>query len=298
MIKLPDLVLWPDAKERPKTLALKMGLGELGIRIMTDPDLVKRFDPPANSRGPYVYPMIFIYGKKRKLVFYDINTLPRVMYHRFFLPDSLYFKNHLHESIKRPNVFSAPNSPSRMEYYEHLPRLRELKDKKDYLYDFMFIGWHDDDGTRMECVREARQQPWKDLTGLMPFKHHTTVPEKLEVPRMPYLEHLEAQSRSKICLALPGGRALPYCSFRQVELWGMGCAVLSVRPDCVLPGDPLKGIIPFKKDMSDFVRVVDHYLKDDEARERIAAAGRNYFEEFLTPKANALYILKIISKRI
>ncbi len=298
MIKLPSLVIWPDAKERPKTRVLKAGLKELGVRVEKSKQLLRRFSPPSNPRGPYIYPMMFVYGQKKKLVFYDINTLPKKIFRQYLLPGALYFKNHLHESIREAGIFPAPNSPSQMDFFEYLPELRKIKDARKYDYDFFFVGWHDDDGTRMRCVKEARRQPWKDFTGLMPFKHHTTVPQDLEVSRLPYLEHLRLQCKSKLCLALPGGRALPYCSFRHAELWGMGCAVISVKPDCVLPGNPGSAIIPFKKDMSDFVRTVEYYLRHDEERERIAAKGREYFERFLTPKANALYVLKIISKRI
>lgn len=297
----PDRVIWPIAIERPKTLYLLEGLKQLGIEVVSSKVWIKRLRPRSNSRGPYVYPIQFIYGNKQPLVLYDINTIPRMFFRDLMGPDRYYFKIHLHKQDKGkfPRLFVAPNSPSApIAFLENLDTLRLLKNEKEYMHDILFLGWHDDNGLRMRAVKLARAQAWNDFTGLMPFKHHTTVPKDLEGKRLPYLSHLSLQAKTKLNLALPGGRALPYCSFRHVELWGMGAAVLTIKPDAVLPGDPQGCWVEFKRDLSDFVKVVNFYLDHDEQRERIAKKGRLYFDKYLTPKANAEYICKILHERI
>lgn len=298
---IPDRVIWPKAIERPKTLYLKEGLKQMGIEVVPSRAWIRKLNPNSNSRGPYVYPIEFVYGDKRPLVLYDINTIPRMFYNNLMGPDRYYFKIHLHlkDRGRMPRLFVAPNSPSDpIAYLDNLEGLRIVKDKKQYDNDLMFLGWHDDKGMRMQCVKIAKAQSWKDFTGLMPFKHHTTVPEKLLGIRLSYMTHLVRQIKSKLSLALPGGRALPYCSFRHIELWGMGAAMLTIKPDAVLPGDPQGCWVEFKRDLSDFVEVVNFYLEHDEQRERIAAKGRRYFDKYLTPKANAEYICKILYERI
>jgi glycosyltransferase involved in cell wall biosynthesis len=300
MYELPKLIIWPKAIERPKTLYLKRGFEELGIPIQESKKWLKRLRPRTNPRGPYVYPIEFIFEKKRGIAAFDINTIPRMIFTKFLRKDMLYFKIHLHKKDKkRYKIFPAPNSVSRLSLIDNLDYYRELKDKKEYKYDFFFNGWHDDDGTRMKCVRKAKtQKEWKARVGLQPFKHHTTVPKYLEDRRMDYEEHLKTQCRSRINLALPGGRALPYCSFRHVELWAMGCFILSTAPNLILPGEADKCMGIFKRDMSDFVEQVNYYLEHDEEREQIAQAGRDYFDKYLTPKAHAEYFIKVFNKHL
>jgi len=297
----PDRVIWPDTKERPKTLYLLEGLRRMGIEIVKSKHWIKKLRPRSNARGPYVYPIEFHYGTKKPLILYDINTIPRMFFSNLMAPGRFYFKTHLHlkDRHKFSRLFVAPNSPSDPALYlKHLEPLRIIRDRKKYDYDFLFLGWHDDNGLRMRCVKTALAQKWDSYAGLMPFKHHTTVPEKLKMGRLPYINHLTFQAKTRLNLALPGGRQLPYCSFRHIELWGIGAAVLTVKPDAVLPGDPDGCWIEFKRDMSDFVDVVNYYIRHDDEREAVAQKGRTYFDEYLAPEANAGYICRIIHERI
>lgn len=298
MFELPKLIIWPDAKERPKTLYLKRGFEELNIPIQKSKKWIKKLHPNTNPRGPYVYPIEFVFKNKRGLALFDIGTVPKNFYPRLMGNNRLYFKIHLRpqDRKKYPNVFPAPNSTSRLELIEQLDSYRAIKDAKMYINDFFFSGWHDDDGTRMKAVKLANQQNWKSFAGLQPFKHHTTVPNSLQIDRMDYKEHLKMQCQSKINLALPGGRALPYCSFRHVELWAMGAFVLSYKPTCIMPGNVNECMGIFKHDCSNFPKTVDYYLKHDDIREEIAMKGRQYFDTYLTPRAHAEYFIKVFSK--
>jgi hypothetical protein len=298
MIEYPRLILWPDAKERPKTLYLKRGFEKLGIPMEVSKKWLKKLPIRKNPLGPYVYPIEFIFSNKRGLALFDIGTVPQNFYPSLMNDNRLYFKIHLRPQDRKryPNVFPAPNSTSRLEIIDNLDQYRAIKDSKNYINDFFFSGWHDDDGTRMRCVKLAKKQKWQTSAGLQPFKHHTKVPENLRTNRMPYHDHLMVQCRSKINLALPGGRSLPYCSFRHVELLAMGCFVLSYAPTCIMPGNYNECIGIFKHDCSDFVKTVDYYLKNDDVREEIAMKGRKYFDEYLTPEAHASHFLRIMAR--
>jgi len=172
-----------------------------------------------------------------------------------------------------------------------------LKDKQMYINDFLFIGWNDDRGLRMATVKLAKKQAnWKVLAGLMPFKHHTKVPDNLLIERLLYREHLIQQCQTKINLALPGGFAEPFMSFRHVELLGMGCCIITKPCDAVLTGNP-KGIW-IEYTINNFVEKVNYYLRHSDERERIAMAGRQYFDKHLTPKANALHIINTVKAKM
>lgn len=297
-------IIWPKGViERPKTLYLKEGFRRLGFKILETDSLLRKFNPPSNRRGPYVYPFVIQTLDFRATVLYDIGTNPDLFHlSPTCQPGSYYFKIHIrkkHPHLKLRSVIVAPNCPSRMEFLDLLPELRETKDRKRYLLDYFFCGWHDDRGLRMKCVKEFTRHPeWNGLAGLQPFKHHTKVLPHLSIERFSYEDHLFAQATTKLNLALAGGFALPWTSFRHVELWGMGAAMLTVKPDCVIPGNPENCWIEFKRDMSDFTEKVNLFLRDDELREQIAANGRKYFDEWLTPEKHAQYFIDKIHHKV
>jgi len=300
MKDLPDVIIWPEAKERVKIEWLRRGFEELKIPVLRSTRYMIRFNPRANRLGPYVYPIGFKFGEKFAIAMLDINTIPNMVFPDLLNQTKFYFKTHATEEVlRRPNVYLFPNSASKMIYLDELDYMRKRVDRKKHLYDFFFIGWHDDDGLRLWTIKKARQQKnWIVKAGCLPFKHHTKVDPKWQLPRMPYVEHLYCQAHSKINLALPGGRALPFMSFRHVELMGIGCAILTRRPTSV----------PFRKGVFDdcviyynktnFIDIVDYYLKNEKERERIAMNGRKYFDDHLTPKRHALYMIHRISQGI
>lgn len=299
MNDLPSLVIWPKDIERPKTLYLKKGLISLGIPIRESKKWINVFNPQRNSRGPYVYPIEFHFGERRQLIWYDIHTNPNIFYPQFMKPHWVYFKTHFRkkDQNKFPRVIVAPNSVSNPDlYFKALGSLRIAKHSEIYHRDFLFIGWNDDKGLRMETVKKVKKMKINSLAGLLPFKHHTTVPKQLLGQRMEYLDHLNSQVRSKINLALPGGFHLPYCSFRHVELLGMGCFILTCPCDSVLPGNP-KGIWA-EYNLQDLEKVIQYYLNHDFEREAIAAKGRAYFDEYLTPEKNAQWIINRTIQRM
>ena len=298
--ELPDRIVWSGTGRRPKTKWLLHGFRELGIPVIETQEILQIFKPPGNVRGPYVYPMYFHFGEKRILVMFDIHTKPDFLEPNLLSKTRVYFKVHASKKVlQRPNVILFPNSASSLEYLDHLEDFRQIKADTTYALDFFFIGWNDDDGLRLWTVKKAKaQKAWRVVAGCMPFKHHTTVEPKFSMPRMGYLSYLSTHAASKINLALPGGRSLPFVSFRHVELLGIGAAVITRRPTSV----------PFRKDQFDhcviyydrenFIDVVNYYLQNEEERERIAMNARRYYEKFLTPERHAFCMINAIRKRI
>lgn len=272
---------------------------DLGIPVVKTQRLINIFKPSGNVRGPYVYPMEFYFGEKRILVMFDINTKPSFVDLGLMKHTKYYFKVHASRKVlQNPKVILFPNSASDLKYLDYLDSFRETKNGREYQLDFFFIGWHDDDGLRLWTVKQARaQKDWKVHAGCLPFKHHTTVDPKWQVPRMSYVSYLTTHAMSKLNLALPGGRSLPFVSFRHVELMGIGCAVITRSPTSV----------PFRKgefdncviyyNQKNFVDVMNYYLQNEEEREKIAMNARQYYDEYLTPKAHAIYLISTILKR-
>lgn len=292
-------ILFPKAKDRPKTKYLKFGFRRLGIPIEITDRWMKRIAPPSNRLGPYIYPIEFIFNQDRRMILYDINT-SGIIYRRYLNLGFPYFKIHVHPNdIKRFRIIPAPNTPSSIDFLAKLPILRRQKDLKAYDRDFFFSGWCSANGLRIKACEMAKAKlKGSAYCGLQDFKHHRFAPAKLKKPRMDPFEHWTNQARSRINLALPGGAALPWISFRHVELWGIGAAVLTYKPDYFLFGQPEQCWIEFKRDFSNFFKVVDLFLESEDAREEIAAAGRRYFDEHLAPEKQAAYFVKAVEKRI
>lgn len=292
-------VIFPKAKDRPKTKYLKFGFRRLGIPIEITDKWMKRLSPPSNRLGPYVYPIEFIFDKGRQLILYDIGTSDMI-YRRYLNLGFPYFKIHTKaRDIKRFKVIPAPNTPSSIDFLDDLPRLRRIRETKKYDWDFFFSGWCSANGLRIKACLMAYHNPKLiSYIGLQDFKHHRAAPAKLKKPRMDAFEHWANQARSKLNLALPGGSALPWVSFRHVELWAIGAAILTYKPDYFVFGKPKACWIEFERDFSTFNYAVKTYLEHDDIREEIAANGREYFDKYYLPEKQAAYFVEAVEKRI
>ena len=293
-------ILFPKAKDRPKTLYLKLGFRRLGIPIEITNKWMKRIGPPQNPLGPYIYPIEFIFDKGRQLILYDINTTDMI-FHRYINLGFPYFKIHVRPAdIKRYGITPVPNTPSTPEFLDHLPALREAKDRKIYDHDFFFSGWCSANGLRIQACRMAKLQLMESAyCGLQDFKHHRKAPGGMKKVRMKPFTHWMNQATSKLNLALPGGGALPWVSFRHVELWGIGAAVLTYPPDYYVFGQRIRmAWMAFRKDFSNFNKVIDFYLKNDDLREEVAANGREYFDANYFPEKQAAYFIRAARQRM
>lgn len=293
-------ILFPKAKDRPKTLYLKLGCRRLGVPVEITDKWMKRIGPPQNPLGPYIYPIEFIFDKGRQLILYDINTTDMI-FRRYLNLGYPYFKIHVRpKDLKKYGITAVPNTPSTPEFLDHLPALREAKDRKVYDHDFFFSGWCSANGLRIKACQMAKQL-LKDRAycGLQDFKHHKKAPGGMKKGRMPAFTHWMTQAASKLNLALPGGGALPWVSFRHVELWGIGAAVFTYPPDYYVFGQRFRmAWMVFKKDFSNFNEMINFYLKHDDLREEVAANGREYFDANYLPEKQAEYFIESARNRM
>lgn len=295
-------ILFPKAKDRPKTLYLKLGFKRLGIPVELTSKWMKRIGPPKNPLGPYIYPIEFIFDNGRQLILYDINTTDMI-FHRYLNLGYPYFKIHVRpKDLNRYRITAVPNTPSTPEFLDHLPALRAAKDRKVYDYDFFFSGWCSANGLRIQACRMAKEQLKKSAyCGLQDFKHHRSAPGDLKKVRMPAFTHWMNQAASKLNLALPGGGALPWVSFRHVELWGIGAAVLTYPADYYVfkkARNVYISWIEFKRDFLNFNGTIDHFLRENDLREEIAANGRAYFDAYYTPEKQAEFFIEAARNRM
>ena len=129
---LPDKVIFPVGKDRPKTSWLKLGFERLGVKIEISRKWVDKYKPPSNPRGWIVYPIEFVFGEKRKLVMFDINTIPDRNVNRLMRDGNMYFKIHVRRGdVKRWGIIPAPNSASSVDYLDGLEYFRRLRSQKN-----------------------------------------------------------------------------------------------------------------------------------------------------------------------
>lgn len=297
----PNVVLWPKSPERPKTAYLKRGLKQLGIPVEEDAEILTRIQVPSNSLGPLVYPIVLRYAEHDRFVWFDIGTNPDTVAMGLLhsIPSSLYFKIHVRQAMldRNPRICLIPNSPSTQHFFDNTESLREPP--AEYTYDVLALMRNTDRGLRLAVCKELQRHPeWRTRLGLVPFQNRGTIPDDLRLKRLlKPLRHWAAQRTSKLNVALAGGWALPWCSFRHIELWGMGGCCLTSPLTCALPGNPKNCWVEFKDDMSDFVEVVSYYLRNPKERVAIAKNGQRYFDRHLTPRAMASCLLGTVAEK-
>lgn len=284
-------VIFPAAKDRPKTKYLKLGFERIGVPVEISGRLLRQHNPPSNNLGPYVYPLQFVFDKKTQLVFYDINTTGAVF--RRFVNKGKYFKIHIIPRDIKRGIIPAPNTPSTPDFLKELNSFRYQKDIQEYDWDFFFSGWCSGNGMRIKACKLALSiLDRRAYCGMQDFKHHRKAPDIVKKSRMEPHVHWMVQAVSKLNLALPGGSAMPWVSFRHVELWGIGGAVFTCPPNYHVFGNPKDCWIEFKPDFKDFRAKLEFFLKHDDMREEIALNGRKYFDKHYTPERQAEYFIR------
>jgi len=115
--------------------------------------------------------------------------------------------------------------------------------------------------------------------------------------RVRYSRFLREAASARLCLGLPGNGAF---TFRVVEFLGLGCCMLTPRYPTALhvPLEPGVHYVAIARDMSDLLDVCRYYLAHDDERERIARAGRDFFDRYLHCEQIASYYLRMILNRL
>ena len=203
-------------------------------------------------------------------------------------PKDIYFKIEIKKEDLGPRIFPIGQitCPKLLDY---LPPFRRIKRNRKYTYDVYAVMRTTNYNDRLRCIElVSKQKEWKSMVGLANRKHRPLVPPLLTMKKFSLLENYTKQCQSRINIAI---RGIGEKTWRHMETLGMGCFLLMHETDCAWPADLSGCAAVVKKDFSNLVETVDYYLSHDKEREEIAAAGQDYYDEWLSPWATARYMI-------
>lgn len=190
----------------------------------------------------------------------------------------VYFKmQHREEGYGLAHVLPAGYVPGEPTLYPALAHLRALRRRATPTYDvYGRFGTHAAQEVRREAVRLLSEQRRFRFEG--------------NLVRIRYGRYLREMSRARLCLDLPGQG--DFC-FRLVDYLAVGSCVVAVRHGNLLPVALRDGreVAYVRADLSDLLEVCERYLRDEEARERLASSARDYFDRYLHREQLACYYL-------
>ena len=275
---------------------LLRGFRNLGCSIEYD----KKLNAESINKGFLHILAIDIYlNNKKHRIYYDWSDF-QFAFKRELTLNNFYFKVECNLGhIYRYGIYPIGHGVTYVnEYFNNLEMLRKLREKKNYEYNVMFKGRATSpaigkESERIKVIKILEKHPEFNPVSLVLYHTENRPNYKSVKNRIPYLQFLEETTRSKINLLLPGIGEL---TWRISETLGIGACGLMPKLSSILPGNPKNCWIEVERDYSDLVSKIDYYLKHDEEREIIAKNGLNYFEKWLSPKAQASYILRILEK--
>ncbi len=120
--------------------------------------------------------------------------------------------------------------------------------------------------------------------------------QKFRTYRRKGLNYLKELSASKIACNFRGGG---WDTLRYWEIPGVNAFMLSQHPGIVIPNNFAHGehVAFCKDDLSDFIPMLDYYLKNEQEREEMAKAAHQHLLRFHTHLHRAEYFLQTIQER-
>jgi len=290
MIKDIDRIIWPEARHWAASWNqyLYLGFLKLGLRVERTESLC---DKVPGISGILAFDIIWKTGRHQR-IWYDISDFSKHCYENAVKGNDLYFKIQLHKKdLHYDRIHPIGQIATRADFHEMLPEFKAIREKKEFAYDVIGIFRASNYRLRTNAVEIVKSQPWKSLVGMASFRNRPPIPKKIERNKLGYQEHLRLQCISKICLDFPGVGGEWSCRF--TEILGMGCFCLRTEHTHACPGEPQNCWGEVKRDLSDLREKIDYYLANDNARNEIARNGMQYYEDFLSPVAQAEYLLDI-----
>lgn len=112
-----------------------------------------------------------------------------------------------------------------------------------------------------------------------------------------YSRFLREVASARLSLHLPGNGPFTH---RVAEFLGLGTCMISVPFATALHVPLVPGIhyVEIKPDLSDLLEKVRYYLQREDQRNRIAAAGRDYFDKYLHHEQLVSYYIRRILDRL
>lgn len=197
----------------------------------------------------------------------------------------LYFKmQHRREGYGHENILPGGYVPDGRKLYLHLPRLRKLRDQRDFAYDVY-------GRFSLEFAGETRRRAVEILRAQKDFRFEGGL------TKVSYLEFLKEVARARICIDLPGEG--DFCH-RLINYFAVGACVIAARHGNILnaPLVDREHIVYAKDDFSDLVELCNFYLENEEAREEMCHRSRLFFEQYLHKDNLTAYYLRSILDRL
>ncbi len=197
----------------------------------------------------------------------------------------LYFKmQYLRGGYGDPKVIPGGYVPEGSKIYFQIPKLRKLRDQKNYLYDvYGRFG--------LNAAREIRERAINILNKQDQFQFEGGM------KAVSYTEFLREVAQSKICIDLPGQG--DFC-FRLINYMAVGACIVAYPhgTDLQVPLINGKHLVYCKPDYSDLVDICQYYLEHDEEREAMAMNSRKFFDLYLHKDNLVRYYLRMMVDRL
>ncbi len=127
-------------------------------------------------------------------------------------------------------------------------------------------------------------------------KNGSVVGQKFRSYRRKGLNYLKELSASRIACNFRGGG---WDTLRYWEIPGVQSFMISQRPGIVIPDNFVHGrhVAFCRDDLSDFIPLIDYYLKNEREREEMAAEAHQHLLNFHTIRHRAEYFLQAVQER-
>jgi Glycosyl transferases group 1 len=169
--------------------------------------------------------------------------------------------------------------------YSYLPYLRRLRDHQDFSCDvYGRFGLRFGADLRRRTVSALSAQQRFAFSG-----GHKTVP---------VVSFEREIARSRVCIDLPG-QDDAFCS-RLISYMAVGACIVGPRPknELQVPLVDRVHVAWTHDDQSDLVDLCEYYVKNQDAREKMASEARQFFDRYLHAESLAAYYLHMCVSRL
>lgn len=198
----------------------------------------------------------------------------------------VYFKmQHRRGGYGIPQVVPGGFLTDKGTIYWYLPYLRQLRDRRDFICDV-----YGRFGLRFGA--ELRRRTAGILSEQQRFNFQGGL---VTVPRARFLKEI---ARSRVCIDVPGQDDAFCC--RLISYMAVGACIIGPRPKNELNAPLIDGVHVAwtRDDQSDLVDLCEYYVKNQDAREQMVAATRNFFDRYLHAESLAAYYLHVCVSRL
>jgi Glycosyl transferases group 1 len=169
--------------------------------------------------------------------------------------------------------------------YWYLPYLRQLRGRREFTADV-----YGRFGLRFGA--ELRRRTAGILSEQQRFNFQGGLGT---VPRASFLKEI---ARSRVCIDLPGQDDAFCC--RLISYLAIGACIIGPRPKNELNAPLVDRVHAAwtRDDLSDLVDLCEYYVKNEDAREQMASAARQFFDRYLHAESLAAYYLHVCVSRL